>query len=42
MDKPLVSFFFATLNRKDVVQETLEKLHEQEYRPIEIIVADNC
>ena len=39
--KPLVSFFLATYNRVDVVRETLQKLYEQTYRPIEIIVADN-
>jgi glycosyltransferase involved in cell wall biosynthesis len=40
-EKPLVSFFLATYNRNSVVCETLHKLYEQTYRPIEIVVADN-
>ncbi|NQT49973.1 glycosyltransferase family 2 protein [Candidatus Kuenenbacteria bacterium] len=39
--KPLVSLFLVTYNRKDVVLETISKLYEQSYRPIEIIVTDN-
>jgi glycosyltransferase involved in cell wall biosynthesis len=39
--RPLVSFFLATYNRNSVVCETLNKLYEQTYRPIEIVVADN-
>lgn len=41
MNKPLVSFFLGTLNRKEVIRETLQKLYEQTYRPIEIVVVDN-
>ena len=39
--KPLVSFFLVTYNRKDEILRTINKLYEQLYRPIEIIVADN-
>lgn len=42
MDKnPLVSFFLGTFNRKENLQEALEKVFEQTYRPIEVVVADN-
>ncbi|MFQ5675941.1 MAG: glycosyltransferase family 2 protein [bacterium] len=42
MKDPLVSFFFATLNRKPVVRETLQKLNNQTYKNFEITVCDNC
>lgn len=40
-NKPLVSFFLATYNRKDEVLKTLGKIYEQSYRPIEVIIVDN-
>jgi glycosyltransferase involved in cell wall biosynthesis len=40
-EKPLVSFFMASYNRKQVVLDTLDHLYIQKYRPIEIIVLDD-
>lgn len=42
MNNPLVSFFLSTYNRKDEILKTLGKIYEQSYRPIEVIVVDNC
>jgi len=39
---PLVSIIFTSFNRKDDVVESLEKLSEQEYPNIEIVIVDNC
>jgi len=38
---PLVSFFLATFNRKEVVKETLDMLYGQNYKKFEIVVVDN-
>ncbi len=40
-ENPLVSFFLGTYNRKKNLRETLQKVFEQTYRPIEVVVVDN-
>ena len=39
--KPLVSFLLATLNRKQDLKESLDKIYQQNYQDIEVIVVDN-
>jgi len=38
---PLVSFVVATVNRKDVLRETLRLVLQQDYEPKEVVVVDN-
>ncbi|HUF08821.1 MAG TPA: glycosyltransferase family 2 protein [Rhodothermales bacterium] len=39
---PTVSIIITTYNRKDLVGRTVRSVLEQDYRPIEIIVVDDC
>ena len=42
IDNPLVSIFLSTYNRKESVLNTLKRIYQQIYRPIEVIVVDNA
>jgi glycosyltransferase involved in cell wall biosynthesis len=41
-DNPLVSIFISTYNRKESILNTLTRIYQQSYRPIEVIVVDNA
>ena len=40
-DQPLVSFVIATYNRKADIEEAIDSILEQEYRPIEVLVVSS-
>jgi len=42
MSTPVVSVVVPTFNRADLVERCLEALAEQTYRPLEVVVVDDC
>ena len=42
MERPLVSIIVPAYNAPDYTRKTLQSLIEQEYRPLEILVSDDC
>ncbi len=42
LGQPLVSVVIPTFNRADLVERCLEALAQQSYRPLEVIVVDDC
>lgn len=42
MDRPLVTINILTFNRKKELAQTLQKIEEQDYKNVEIIIVDNA
>lgn len=42
MQKPLVSIMIPAYNKPEYTRKTLQSIVEQEYRPIEVILSDDC
>ena len=42
MKEPLVSIFFCTYNRQEMLKISLKSILEQNYKNIEIILIDDC
>ena len=42
MEKPLVSIMIPAYNLPEYTRKTLQSIVEQEYRPIEVVLSDDC
>lgn len=42
MERPLVSIIIPAYNKPDYTRKTLQSIVEQDYRPIEVILSDDC